>query len=217
MPRNTRRMAPAPAEAPGGYTPPANPEAEQSVLGAILVRPEVLDRVADLIEPADFYREAHGRIFQAMLDLYGRGEPVDLVTVTALLKERGQLEGVGGPVFLAALSEQVGFAANADYYAGLVHDKAVLRRLLDTTQEIAGACLAPVENVAEFLDTAEQKIFEVAESKVRAGFQAPIVPGGNRDRQPGGHLAPGSGPHHRGAPAASTTWTTSPPASRTAT
>ncbi len=173
MPRSTRRLATAPAEAggPGGYTPPANPEAEQSVLGAILVRPEVLDRVADVIEPPDFYREAHGRIFQAMLDLYGRGEPVDLVTVTALLKERGQLEGVGGPVFLAALSEQVGFATNADYYAGLVHDKAILRRLLDTTQEIAGACFAPVENVAEFLDAAEQKVFEVAESKVRAGFK----------------------------------------------
>ncbi|MGB8872919.1 MAG: replicative DNA helicase [Desulfobaccales bacterium] len=171
--RNAQRMAAAPAAAAhaGGFTPPANAEAEQSVLGAILVRPEVLDRVADLIAAGDFYREAHGRIFQAMLDLYGRGDPVDLVTVSALLAERGQLEGVGGPVFLAGLSEQVGFATNADYYAGLVHDKAVLRRLLDTTQEIAGACFGPVEDVAEFLDTAEQKIFEVAESKVRLGFQ----------------------------------------------
>ena len=171
--RNAQRMAAAPAAAAhaGGFTPPANAEAEQSVLGAILVRPEVLDRVADLIGAGDFYREAHGRIFQAMLDLYGRGDPVDLVTVSALLAERGQLEGVGGPVFLAGLSEQVGFATNADYYAGLVHDKAVLRRLLDTTQEIAGACFGPVEDVAEFLDTAEQKIFEVAESKVRLGFQ----------------------------------------------
>jgi len=171
--RNAQRMAAAPAEAahPGGFTPPASPEAEQSVLGAILVRPEVLDRVADLIGSGDFYRQAHGRIFQAMLDLYGRGDPVDLVTVTALLDERGQLEGVGGPVFLAGLSEQVGFATNADYYAGLVHDKAILRRLLDTTQEIAGSCFAPVEDVAEFLDAAEQKVFEVAESKVRLGFQ----------------------------------------------
>jgi replicative DNA helicase len=166
-------MAAAPAESahPGGYAPPASPEAEQSVLGAILVRPEVLNRVADLLDPADFYREAHGRIFRAMLDLYGRGEPVDLVTVSALLKERGQLEGVGGPVFLATLSEQVGFSTNADYYAGLVHDKAVLRRLLDAAQEIAGACLAPVENVGEFLDSAEQRVFEVAESKVRPGFK----------------------------------------------
>ncbi|MHB9075820.1 MAG: replicative DNA helicase [Desulfobaccales bacterium] len=152
------------------YAPPANPEAEQSVLGAILVRPEVLDRIADLIAPEDFYRQAHGRIYQAMLDLYGKGEPVDLVTVNALLKERAQLEGVGGPVFLASLSEQVGFATNAEYYAGLVKDKAVLRRLLDCTQEIASGCLAPVEDVAGFLDTAEHKIFQVAEAKVRAGF-----------------------------------------------
>jgi len=174
MDRSTRRMSAASSETPppGGYTPPANPEAEQSVLGAILVRPEVLDRVADHIEPADFYREAHGRIYQAMLDLYGKGEPVDLVSVSALLKERDQLESVGGPVFLAGLSEQVGFATNADYYATLVHDKAILRRLLDATQEIASQCLAPVEDVGEFLDAAEQKVFEVAESKVRPGFKS---------------------------------------------
>ncbi len=173
MPKASRRFAAAEAAPPAGYTPPANPEAEQSVLGAILVRPEVMDRIADLIAPEDFYREAHGRIYQAMLDLYGRGEPVDLVTVSALLKERGKLEGVGGPVFLAGLSEQVGFATNAEYYANLVRDKSVLRRLLDCTQEIASSCLAPVENVAEFLDQAEHKVFQVAESKVRQGF-APL-------------------------------------------
>src|SRR5574340_500157 len=172
MPKSTRRIGAAAAEvaAPVGYTPPANPEAEQSVLGAILVRPEVMERIADLIAPEDFYRKPHGRIYQAMLDLYGRGEPVDLVPVSALLKERGKLEGVGGPVFLAGLSEQVGFATNAEYYASLVRDKAVLRRLLDCTQEIASACLAPVEDVAEFLDEAEHKIFQVAEAKVRPGF-----------------------------------------------
>ncbi|HZE21811.1 MAG TPA: DnaB-like helicase N-terminal domain-containing protein, partial [Desulfobaccales bacterium] len=170
MPKPGRGLAAAAAPDPVGYSPPANPEAEQSVLGAILVRPEVLDRIADLIIPEDFYREAHARIYKAMLDLYGRGEPVDLVTVNALLKERGQLEGVGGPVFLAGLSEEVGFATNAEYYARLVHDKAVLRRLLDCTQEIASACLAPVENVAEFLDEAEHKVFQVAEAKVRPGF-----------------------------------------------
>jgi replicative DNA helicase len=171
MPKPSRRLAAAgETPTPAGYTPPANPEAEQSVLGAILVRPEAMDRVADVIVPEDFYREAHGRIFKAMLDLYGKGEPVDLVTVNALLKERGQLEGVGGPVFLAGLSEQVGFATNAEYYANLVKDKAVLRRLLDCTQEIASGCFAPVENVAEFLDAAEHKVFQVAEAKVRPGF-----------------------------------------------
>ena len=170
MSKPNRRFAAAAEPVPVGYTPPANPEAEQSVLGAILVRPEAMDRIADVIVPEDFYREAHGRIYQAMLDLYGKGEPVDLVTVNALLKERGQLEGVGGPVFLAGLSEQVGFATNAEYYANLVKDKAVLRRLLDCSQEIASGCLSPVENVAEFLDAAEHKVFQVAEAKVRPGF-----------------------------------------------
>ena len=79
---------------PAGYTPPSNPEAEQSVLGAILVRPEVLDEVSDLLVADDFYKEAHGRIYKTMLDLCGKNDPVDLVTVCALLKERSQLEGV---------------------------------------------------------------------------------------------------------------------------
>jgi replicative DNA helicase len=156
---------------PAGLTPPANLEAEQSVLGAILLRAAALDQVADLLTPGDFYRSGHGNVFQAMLDLWSRAEPVDLVTVTALLQERGQLEGVGGPVFLAALSEHVGTAANAAYYARLVHEKSVLRRLLECSQNIAQACLSPVEDVEQFLDRTEAEIFKVAESKIRFGFQ----------------------------------------------
>lgn len=149
----------------GGYTPPASPYAEQSVLGAILVKPEGLDLVRDMLVKADFYREAHGQIYQAMVDLYDQDKPVDLVTVTQVLNNRGKLEQVGGPVFLAGLSEQVGFATNIEYYAEMVRDKAVLRRLLDCTQQIAAACLAPVENVPEFLDEAEAKIFKIAEDR----------------------------------------------------
>ena len=172
MARSTKRAASVMRDSPPpGLTPPANLEAEQSVLGAILLRSQTLDQVADLLTPADFYRSSHGDIFQGMLDLWSRGEPVDLVTVTALLKERGRLEDVGGPVFLAALSEHVGTAANAAYYARLVHEKAVLRRLLECSQNIAQACLAPVEDVEEFLDRAESEIFRVAESKIRFGFQ----------------------------------------------
>lgn len=156
------------------FTPPANLEAEQSVLGAILVRPEVLNEVADILSPTDFYREAHGRIFAAMLALYAKGEPVDLVTVNALLKEQGQLEAVGGPVFLAGLSEQVGFATNALYYARIITDKARVRRLLDATQEISGACLAPVENISEFMDQAEQRFFEASRVNEGGGQIHPI-------------------------------------------
>ncbi len=150
--------------------PPANPEAEQSVLGAILVRPEVMDRVADLLTPKDFYRQAHSRIYQAIFDLYNRHEPVDLVSVTALLKERGHLEGVGGPGFLAGLSSQVGFAVNAGYYARLVHDKAVLRRLLDCSQEIAAGCSSPGVELADLLDFTESQISEIRSFYKGNGF-----------------------------------------------
>ncbi len=155
-----------------GQTPPAHLEAEQSVLGAILLRPSVLDQVADILHPLDFYREAHGKIYQAIIDLYNRHDPVDLQTVVILLQERGQLESVGGPVFLSGLSEHVGTAANADYYARVVHDKAILRRLRDCCQEIEEACLKPIEEVEEFLDRAENKVYQVAESKIRLGFQS---------------------------------------------
>ena len=150
---------------PRAYTPPANLEAEQSVLGAILVRPAVLDELVGQLHETDFYREAHSRIFHAMLDLYDANFPVDLVTVCAYLKDRNQLEGVGGPVYLAGLSEAVGFATNALYYAKIVREKAVLRRLLDASQEIAAACLAPVENVAEFVAQAEIKISGAMEDR----------------------------------------------------
>ena len=173
MARAPKRATPAGPEGPlpPGLTPPANLEAEQSVLGAVLLRAQALDQVADLLSPEDFYRSGHGNIFQTMLDLWGKGEPVDLVTVTALLKERGRLDDVGGPVFLAALSEHVGTAANAAYYAKLVHDKSVLRRLLACSQNITQACLSPVEDVEAFLDKAEADVFKVAESKIRLGFQ----------------------------------------------
>ena len=179
MPRSTRKMTEAQPD-PAGYTPPADPEAEQSVLGAILVRPEVLDSVTEIITPADFYRQAHANIFAAILDLSEAQEPIDLVTVTGYLKDRNQLEGVGGPVFLAQLSEQVGFAVNAPKYAARVRDKSTLRRLLDVSQETAGACFAHVEDIDAFLDTAEQKIFEIRESRT-----------GQAEAQSFGELVPG--------------------------
>ena len=146
------------------FTPPADPEAEQSVLGAILVRPETLDRVMVFITADDFYREAHARIFQAMLDLREADKPLDSVMVTALLRERAQLEGVGGIVFLTTLTEQVGFATNAEHYAKVVRDKARLRRFLDKTQEVSSACFASHENVSEFLNQSCQELLEVTET-----------------------------------------------------
>jgi replicative DNA helicase len=158
-------------EASATITPPANLEVEQSVLGAILIRPAVMDEVADLLSPADFYREAHARIFRVMLELYLRNEPLDIALINNLLRERGQLEAVGGPLFLMQLSEHVGVAINAPYYARIVKEKAVLRRMLAASQEIAGACLAPVEDLAEVQDWAEAKIYETKEDQqVQAAY-----------------------------------------------
>jgi hypothetical protein len=124
-----------------GYIPPFNIEAEMATLGAILVRPEVLPQVAKQVSPDDYYLQANGQIFQAMLDLVGKQEPIDLLTVTDLLKERGQLDRVGGPdmrgeLYLMELSEKTPRATNAKYYAGLVHDKAMLRRYQELGQQL---------------------------------------------------------------------------------
>jgi replicative DNA helicase len=159
--------------------PPANIEAEQAVLGAILLNSRTLDRVFEAIRPEDFYRVTHQGIFRAILDLWEQGQAVDVVTVTALLKERGKLDAVGGPVFLSGLSEQVGTAVNAPHYARIVYEKAVVRRLLEASQEIAETCLKPVENLAELKDAVEARIYQVLETRHgggRAGKLAELVP-----------------------------------------
>ena len=148
-------------------SPPWSGEAEQSVLGAVLLRPAAMDEVALILKPEDFYRTAHGQIYRVMLGLYNQERPVDLVTVTMRLKEVGWLDGVGGPVFLAGLSEHVGTAANVGYYAKVVHQKARLRKLLTASQEITQGCLGPInaDQVDTFLDEAEEKIFAIKEDQ----------------------------------------------------
>jgi replicative DNA helicase len=143
--------------------PPASLEAEQAVLGAILLKSESIDRVVDVLRPDDFYRGAHREIYRAILDLWGQSRIPDEVTVTQLLKDRGKLEAVGGPVFISSLSEQVGTTANLLYYAKIVYDKAVVRRILAAAQEVAQDCLSPVENLSEFRDAVESKMYEALE------------------------------------------------------
>jgi replicative DNA helicase len=145
------------------YSPPADPEAEQAVLGAILIRPELFDEIQALLLPNDFYRESHSRIFQAMLDIVEQGKPIDYRTVASLLDDRGQLEAVGGAVFLVSLSEEVGFATNAGAYAQRVLNKARLRRFLETTQQAAGSCFGPIEDIPAFLQQTAQDVLDAAD------------------------------------------------------
>jgi replicative DNA helicase len=134
-----------------------------------------MDLVADTLIPADFYREAHRKIYQTMLDLYNRHEPVDLVSVNNLLKERNQLEEVGGPLFLTGLSEHVGIAANADYYARVVWEKAQIRKIQEKAAQILNQ--NHNGNLEEYLTWAESQILEVttpALNRSRANSFPPI-------------------------------------------
>ena len=154
--------------------PIASPEAEQSVLGAILIQPQYLAEIAAIVSPDSFYWESHSLIFRAMLDLEEQGEPVDLVTVTLLLKERNQLERVGGPVFLSSLSEQVGFAVNGPHYARRVQEKYLVRKLATRAREIFDSCARfnGNGNVAELYLFAESQI---QDSINGLGFSEPAV------------------------------------------
>jgi replicative DNA helicase len=150
--------------------PPNSIEAEESVLGGILLDNNALDRAIELIIPEDFYREAHRKIMRAIIDLSERHEPVDLVTLSDALRSRNELQDVGGASYLAELTERVPTAANVAYYARIVKDKAILRSLIETSTEIAMRSYEAPANVESFLDEAEHQIFALSERKARPSF-----------------------------------------------
>jgi replicative DNA helicase len=150
--------------------PPHSIEAEESVLGGIMLDNTAFDRAIELIIPEDFYRDAHRKILRAMMDLSERHEPVDLVTLADALRSRNELQDVGGAAYLAELAERVPTAANVAYYARIVKDKAILRSLIETTTEIAMRSYEAPAEVEAFLDEAEHKIFALSERKARPSF-----------------------------------------------
>lgn len=150
--------------------PPHNQEAEQAVLGAVLIEPSVLVTVTERLRPEDFYRQAHQRLLQAMIDLSEQGEPVDLVTLTSALQDRKSLDEVGGVPYLTELASAVPTAANVDYYAQIVEEKAILRRLIRTATEIATSGYSGADEVAQVIDQAEKKILEISQGRMSKGF-----------------------------------------------
>lgn len=151
--------------------PPQNLEAEQSVLGGILLDHRAIDRAIEILDPNDFYREAHKKIFRAMLALNQRGEPVDVVTLSNELAVEGQLEEIGGAAYLAELAEKVPTAANLAYYARIVREKAVLREVIAASTELAARAYEMRSGeVDDFLDQVEHRIFEISERRVRPQF-----------------------------------------------
>ena len=147
--------------------PPQNIEAEQAVLGAMLLEREAIAKVMEKLRSEDFYREAHKVIFNAMLELYNRNEAVDLVTVTEVLKKNGKLEDVGGIAYVTSLANSVPTAANVVYHAGIVEEKSILRQLVRSATELG---YEGSEDVSDIIDSAEKKILDISNRKKDTDF-----------------------------------------------
>jgi replicative DNA helicase len=150
--------------------PPQSLEAEQSVLGALLIDRDAIVEVADFLRAEDFYRPANGSIFAAVLDLYERREPIDIVTVAETLERAGQLETIGGRTYLSSLANQTPTAVHAVPYGRIVERKAVLRNLISAAGRIAGIGYEDPAEVQEAIDRAERELFSVSQRRVVDGF-----------------------------------------------
>ncbi len=150
--------------------PPQNIEAEQSVLGSILLENSAVNRVMEILSASDFYSEAHRKIFNMIYDLSERSDPVDLITLSNALKDKSLLDSVGGTAYLASLVDNVPSAANAANYAKIVKEKAILRGLITSATEIIDSCYETSSEVDDILDKAEHSIFEISENKVRQDY-----------------------------------------------
>ncbi|WP_330234186.1 replicative DNA helicase [Nocardia sp. NBC_00508] len=146
--------------------------AEQSVLGGMLLSKDAIADVVEVLRPGDFYRPAHQAVYDTILDLYGRGEPADPVTVAAGLDRRGELKRIGGAPYLVTLTQTVPTAANAGYYAEIVAEKAILRRLVEAGTRIVqyGYAGADGQDVAEVVDRAQAEVYEVTERRTSEDF-----------------------------------------------
>ncbi|AQY42035.1 replicative DNA helicase [Bacillus thuringiensis] len=152
-------------------TPPHNIEAEQAVLGAILIDQDALTSASELLVPDSFYRTKHQKIFEVMLGLSAKGEPIDLVIMTSAMADQGLLEEVGGVSYLAELAEVVPTAANVEYYARIIAEKALLRRLIRTATHIVSDGYEREDDVDGLLNEAEKKILEVSHQTNAKAFQ----------------------------------------------
>ncbi|PRY81436.1 replicative DNA helicase [Alkalibacterium olivapovliticus] len=154
----------------GDRLPPQNIEAEQSVLGSILLDPEALIPAMEFVEANDFYRRAHQLIFQIMMELNERNEAIDVVTIANSLETKSLLEDVGGTPYLAEIAGIVPTSANVEYYSKIVEERSILRKLIQTATDIASKGYQEADNVPNLLDEAERSILEVSEKRSRSGF-----------------------------------------------
>ncbi len=155
-----------------GRVPPQNLEAEQSLLAGVLIDPESINKVIDIVLPEDFYRDDHRRIFELMLDLYERNEPIDIVTVSSVARDKGLLEKIGGVTYLNTLVDMMPTSANITQYGKMVREKALLRGLIHVSTEIIEKGYEVEANIDTYVDEAEKMIFQISERKYKQAFFA---------------------------------------------
>ncbi len=170
-----RRSGEQPA---AGRLPPQNVEAEQALLGTIMIQDQALLKVVELLVPEDFYRESHRVLFEAMLILFEQGQSHDLITVSSFLSDQNRLEKAGGSAYITQLTQIIPFVGTLVHHARIIREKAVLRRLIQTSTELAARCYDAQGDIDKLVDRAEQAIFEVAQSRKKQGFEpmSRIVP-----------------------------------------
>ncbi len=156
-----------------GRIPPHSVEAEQSVIGSMILDKLAINTSIEIIRPSDFYKEANGEIYDAIISLFNKSEPVDLITLSEELKRRDTLENIGGYSYLANLAGGIATSANAEYYCKIVKEKSILRKLIESSNEIMGDAYDDSEDVNIIIEKAEKNIFDITQGAHRQGF-API-------------------------------------------
>jgi replicative DNA helicase len=151
--------------------PPHNLEAEQAILGGILINNDAMNQIMDILSPDDFYREAHMSVFEGMAELYNLGEPIDMITLSQFLAKKKLLEKAGGTDYLVSLVESVSISAGIAYHAEIVKALSIRRKLIGQCSAISESCFQEWEETEDLLELAEQSIFDIAEEQVREGFE----------------------------------------------
>ncbi len=153
-----------------GRVPPQAVDVEAAVLGGMLLEKEAIAKAIEVLDETAFYKPAHQQIYSAMIGLFERSEPVDLITLIEELRRRGQLEKIGGEFYLSELTTKVTTAANIEFHAHIVLEKALMRQLIASSSEVASRAFSETEDALELLDEAEQRIFQISEQRMKKNF-----------------------------------------------
>lgn len=168
--RSNRWFEKEPASAGMGKLPPQAIDMEEAVLGALMIEKDALSAVADILKPDSFYKEAHQRIYSAIITLFVDSEPIDLLTVTSKLRSTGELEIIGGAAYITELTSKINSAANIEYHARIISQAAIKRELITISSEIQKEAFEDTTDVFKLLDRTEQALFQISESNIKKNY-----------------------------------------------